>query len=156
MADRPDEKPRWATEYRFSSITNNPNVVEPTESKKNVGWDPFEPPARNYFNWLALKTYQWIDYLDYLATSLNKVSDGAGENLFDVENTLIELVAVDKVTPANFLKAVGWKGTVSHTLNVIDSNTLTLGAQDANGTQAISGGTAANIVVYAKMILPPA
>lgn len=156
MVDRPDKKPRWATEYKFSSVTNNPNVVEPTESKKNVGWDVFEPPARNYFNWLGLKTYEWIDYLDYLATSLNKVSDGDGENLFDVENTLIELIAVDKVTPANFIKAVGWKGTTSHTLNVIDSNTLSLGAQDANGSQAISGGTAANIVVYAKMVLPPA
>ena len=74
MVDRPEKMPRWATEDRFSEITNNNNVVEPTESKKNVGWDPFEPPARNYFNWLGRLTYQWIEYLDYLANTLKIIS----------------------------------------------------------------------------------
>jgi len=156
MVDRPDKLPRWADQDRFSAITNNNNVVEPTESKKTVGWDAFEPPARNYFNWLQRYNYLWIQYFDYLLNDLRKVSDGDGENLFDVQNTLIELVAVDKTAPTHFIKAVGWKGTTSHTLNVIDSDTLTLGAQDANGSQAISGGTASNIVVYATIVLPPA
>lgn len=156
MVDRPEKMPRWATEDRFSEITNNNNVVEPTESKKNVGWDPFEPPARNYFNWLGRLTYQWIEYLDYLANTLETSSDGTGANLFSVQNTLITLYAVDKTAPTHYIHAAGWKGTTSHTLNVINSATLTLGAQDANGSQAISGGTAGNIVVYAKMVLPPA
>lgn len=154
MTDRPAKLPEWATDDRFSEITNNWNVVEPTDSKKKVGWDVFEKPARNYFNWLGRLTYQWLNYFDYLFNTLRKKSDGNGANLISVENTMVILYAVDKVTPANFLYAVGWKGTTSHTLNVIDSNTLTLGAQDANGTQAISGGTASNIVVHVKMVLP--
>lgn len=152
----PDELPRWATTYKFSEITNNPNVVEPTESKKNVGFDAFEPPARNWFNWLFLKNYEWHNYWNYRLNTLEKSSNGTGNNVFSEQNTLITLFAVDKVTPANFIFAMGWKGTTSHTLNVIDNNTLTLGAQDANGSQAISGGTSGNIVMFAKMVLPPA
>ena len=156
MVDIPDELPRWATTLVFSEITNNNNVVEPTESKKNVGFSVFEPPPRNWFNWLFLKNYEWHNHFNYRLNTLEKSSDGTGLNLFSEQNTLIELYAVDKTTPARYIRAVGWKGTTSHTLNVTSSATLTLGAQDANGSQAISGATASNIVVFAKMVLPPA
>lgn len=151
----PDKLPQWATTYKFSSVTNNPNVVEPTDSKKRVGFDAFEPPARNWFNWLFLKNYEWHNYWNYRLNTLEQRSDGNGANVFSEQNTLIYLYAVDKTTPTRFIHAVGWKGTTSHTLNVIDSDTLTLGSQDANGTQAISGATASNVVMYAKMVLPP-
>lgn len=150
MVDIPDKLPRFATETVVDPVTNQPNVVEPTESKKNVGWSAFEPPARNFFNWLHRKTYEWLNYLWWRLGTLEKTTDGAGAELFSEQNTLITLYAVDKVTPANFIHAVGWKGTTSHTLNVIDSNVLTLGAQAADGTQAISGGTTANVVVFGK------
>ncbi len=64
MATRPDEKPRWATVPTVNGTTGKNNVIEPTEGKKNLGWDYKEKPARNFLNWLHNKTYEWIDYFD--------------------------------------------------------------------------------------------
>jgi WD40 repeat protein len=51
----PDELPRWATE-------GGALVTEPTESKKNTGWVA-EMPSANAWNWLHLKAYEWLNYL---------------------------------------------------------------------------------------------
>ena len=152
MADRPSTLPRWASQDVVSAVTNTNNVIEPTESKKNVGWNTFEPPARNIFNWLGRMTYLWLQYFDYRLNEMEKVTDGNGVELFNIENTIITLYAVDKLTPAHFIYAIGYKGSDAvHTLNVVDSDTLTLGAADEDGSQAISGGTAANIIVVGTM-----
>lgn len=148
---RPDKLPRWATSDLVSPVTGVNNVVEPPESKKNSGWNTYEPPARGWFNWLHRKTYEWLFYLDRVISEREKVTDGDGVKLFDRENVLISLYAVDKTTPANFIHAVGYRGTGAPTLNVIANNVLSLGANSTDGSQAITGGTASNVVVYGIM-----
>jgi len=64
MANRPDKKPRWATVPTINGVTGKNNVIEPTEGKKDLGWDYLEKPARNFLNWVMNKAYEWIDYFD--------------------------------------------------------------------------------------------
>lgn len=78
-------------------------------------------------------------------------TNGGGSSIFPYSYSLIILYAVDKITPANYIVAIGYKGlqnTDTHSLTVLHSNVLSLGAKNANGTQVISGGTAANIIAY--------
>jgi len=53
---KPDNLPRWADQ-------NPGGVVEPNEAKKNTGWVVDERPPAQFFNWLLLKAYQWLQYL---------------------------------------------------------------------------------------------
>jgi hypothetical protein len=154
MADipLPSELPRWATTIIVDPVTNAPNIVEPTESKKDIGWNAFEPPARNYFNWFQNLVYQWLNYFNFRLTVGEKITDGNGSQLFGITNSVIMLFAVDKVTPANYIQAMGFRGTSTPTLHVTSSNVLTLGSGGADGSQAISGGTAANIIVFGKCL----
>ncbi|HCU24360.1 MAG TPA: hypothetical protein DF383_05020 [Deltaproteobacteria bacterium] len=54
---KPDKLPRWA------DVDPATNVVEPPETKKNVGWVKQEKPPARFFNWLFYKIYQWISWL---------------------------------------------------------------------------------------------
>jgi hypothetical protein len=148
----PDKLPRWATTTVVDPVTNAPNIVEPIESKKNIGWSAFEPPARNYFNWLFNTIYNWFLYLQYRMGVCEIITDGNGAQIFSVQNSYCELTAVDKTAPTHYIKAIGWRGTTTVTLNVISSNTLTLGSPGSDGSQPISGGTASNIIVYGKCL----
>ncbi len=48
-------KPKWAT--------GAPSyAVEPSESKKTVGWKAQEKPPYQWMNWLFLKAYQWFGW----------------------------------------------------------------------------------------------
>lgn len=148
MATRPDEFPRWASVDVKSHVTNVNNTVEPPESKKNVGWNYGEAPARSFTNWLHRKTYEWLVYLDDQINGGSTVTDGTGNFIFPTENSLITLYAVDKTTPTNFIHAVGYRGTGAPVLNVIANNVLTLGVPLPNGGYSISGGNAEDIIVY--------
>lgn len=148
MVDRPSALPRWATSNVISPDTGVPNVVEPPESKKNAGWNYSEMPARNFINWLHRSTYDWLNYLDDKVSKRNTVSDGDGTELFTLDNSLITLYAVDKETPANYLHAMGFRGTGTPVLTVLSSNVLTLGTAAADGSQAISGGVSTDIITY--------
>jgi hypothetical protein len=78
-------------------------------------------------------------------------SNGQGAGLFVHSYSLILLYAVDKTVPGNYILAMGYKGlqgTDTHTLNIINSNVLTLGAKNHQGTQNISGGEIGNIITY--------
>lgn len=149
----PTKLAQWATTLIVDPVTNAPNVVEPTESKKETGWNAFEPPARNYFNWLAKTSYDWDLYVQYRLCTLEITTDGDGAQIFAIPNTLCTLYAVDMTQPTHYLFAMGWRGASGAvTLNVISSNVLTLGAAGTDGSQAISGGTAANIRCFGKYI----
>lgn len=151
MVSRPTVFPRWATNDVIDPTTNINNVVEPPESKKNVGWNLFESPARQLFNWLGRVTYQWIVYLDDKVTNGSNTTDGTGAVLVNQEDVLVTLTAIDSTTPANFLTAVGYRGSSSPVFNVIDSNVLTLGSASSDGSQAILGGNANDIIINVKM-----
>lgn len=148
----PAKLPRWATLTVVNSVTKAPNIVEPTESKKDLGWDSFEPPARNYFNWFQNLVYQWLDYFNFRLTVGQKITDGNGAQLFGIEDSIIVLYAIDKTTPANYIHAMGYRGATTPTLNVLSSNVLTLGTAGADGSQAISGGTAGDIIVFGQCL----
>lgn len=156
MVDRPTVLPRWATSTTTSSETGVSNWVEPPESKKNVGWNFGEPPARQFFNWKGRMTYEWLRYLDDETTFKQITTDGMGRvtinnvshTLFNKENSLIILFAVDKVTPANYLFAIGYRGEGAPSLNIISNNVLALGGSDTDGAQVISGGNAEDIIAY--------
>ena len=60
----PVKKPRWATTLAANGPSGSYNVEEPSEAKKDYGWNYQEKPPRNYVNWLAKSTYDWIDHLD--------------------------------------------------------------------------------------------
>lgn len=82
MALRPSVKPRFATTNLNNGPLGGANVTEPSELKKDSGWDAGEKPPRETFNWLHRITYLWIDYLDELAlNSLQK-----SNNLSDLAN----------------------------------------------------------------------
>ncbi|MEN6384004.1 MAG: hypothetical protein ABFD79_02270 [Phycisphaerales bacterium] len=81
-------------------------------------------------------------------------SDGGGSGLFRYNNSLIVLYAVDKTTPANYLFAIGYMGSVGPTgtapaLHVVSNNVLTLGLSNGYGTQNVDGGSSySNVIAY--------
>lgn len=63
MATKPTKYPRWANIPTVDPVYGGPNVIEPAESKKDVGWIKEFPPNQ-YFNWLFNLLYQWVLYFD--------------------------------------------------------------------------------------------
>jgi hypothetical protein len=53
---KPLEKPRWATDVTA-------DVITPSIGKQDVGWI-VEMPPHDYFNWLHLWTYNWLQYFE--------------------------------------------------------------------------------------------
>lgn len=86
MPTKPTVKPRWATTDVVDPTSGQNNVVEPSTSKKDTGWDRHEKPERQFFNWQARFTYEWIDWFDGTtipltltgATTNEQKSDGTG------------------------------------------------------------------------------
>jgi len=90
--------PRWATDDVIDGTSGLNNVIEPSEAKKDVGWNYLEKPARQYFNWLGRQTNQWFNYLDEavnffapyetvpatMAISLNAGRINEGTNVIEV------------------------------------------------------------------------
>lgn len=61
---RPTKKPRWASTLVANGPGGSNNVEEPSEAKKDLGWNYQEKPPREYFNWLSSVTNNWIDNFD--------------------------------------------------------------------------------------------
>ena len=59
---RPSDTPRWATVPTTNATSGQSNTQEPTEAKKDLGWDYLEKPARNWFNWILKTVYDWVIY----------------------------------------------------------------------------------------------
>jgi len=89
MATKPDF-PRWATEEQVDSISGQLNVVEPPPERKDSGWDRHEIPPRQWLNWIALKTYEWLVYIDdtrgqleiFTVSALPSASDNEGRMVY--------------------------------------------------------------------------
>lgn len=155
MVSKPTTLPKWAENDVVDPISQQNNVLEPPTEKQDEGWSRLEFPPRQWFNWLSRWVYRWILWFKQQEEQ-SVVTDGDGVGLFVTDDSLIEIVAVDKVTPANYLYAVGYKGAGSApVLNVIDSNVLTLGAGTIGGDQPISGGTPSNVIVYGQTKIIP-
>jgi len=124
------------------------NVGQPPDAVLSAGFIPETAGARGqplpaqWLNWLFQKVFRHINR--------DRVSDANGVGLFTVPNSVIRLEAFDRDDPNKYLVAIGYKGAadVVHTLKVIDSATLTLGAATVGGNQPVSGGSA-NVVILA-------
>jgi hypothetical protein len=55
---KPDALPKWAPTPSDPSY-----VVAPSDAKQELGWIGEKPPFQ-WFNWLQLKTYQWLKYFE--------------------------------------------------------------------------------------------
>ena len=123
------------------------NVGQPPDAVLSAGFIPETAGARGqplpaqWLNWLFQKAFRLINR--------DKVSDAAGVGLFTVPNSVIRLEAFDRADPDKYLVAIGYKGAADavHTLKVINSATLTLGAATVGGNQPITGG--ADVVIMA-------
>ena len=123
------------------------NVGQPPDAVLANGFIPETAGARGqplpaqWLNWLFQKAFRLINR--------DKVSNAAGVGLFTVPNSVIRLEAFDRADPNKYLVAIGYKGAADavHTLKVINSATLTLGAATAGGNQPVTGG--ANVVIMA-------
>ena len=123
------------------------NVGQPPDAVLANGFIPETAGARGqplpaqWLNWLFQKAFRFINR--------DRVSDAAGVGLFTVPNSVIRLEAFDRADPNKYLVAIGYKGATDavHTLKVINSATLTLGAATVGGNQPVTGG--ANVVIMA-------
>lgn len=145
MISKPSQYPRWASNDVISPVTGVNNVINPPESKKNVGWLDGEPPARNYFNWLHRTTNEWVEYFD----NRDKTLDGQGIQAFS-QNSLCVLYAVTKTNPSQFIYALGFRSTGAPVLNVIASNGLSIGSTSSDGSVSISGAPSSDIILVAQ------
>lgn len=124
------------------------NVGQPPDAVMLNGFIPETAGARGqplpaqWLNWLFQKVFRLINR--------DRVSDSSGVGLFTVPNSVIRLEAFDRSDPNKYLVAIGYKGAadVVHTLKVINSATLTLGAATVGGNQPVTGGSA-NVVMLA-------
>ena len=124
------------------------NVGQPPDAVLLNGFIPETAGARGqplpaqWLNWLFQKVFRLINR--------DRVSDAAGVGLFTVPNSVIRLEAFDRDDSNKYLVAIGYKGAadVVHTLKVINSATLTLGAATVGGNQPVTGGSA-NVVMLA-------
>ena len=124
------------------------NVGQPPDAVMLNGFIPETAGARGqplpaqWLNWLFQKVFRLINR--------DRVSDANGVGLFTVPNSVIRLEAFDRDDPNKYLVAIGYKGAagVVHTLKVINSATLTLGAATVGGNQPVSGGSA-DVVIMA-------
>lgn len=123
------------------------NVGQPPDAVLANGFIPETAGARGqplpaqWLNWLFRKAFRLINR--------DRVSNAAGVGLFTVPNSVIRLEAFDRADPDKYLVAIGYKGAEDavHTLKVINSATLTLGAATVGGNQPVTGG--ANVVILA-------
>lgn len=123
------------------------NVGQPPDAVLANGFIPETAGARGqplpaqWLNWLFQKAFRLINR--------DKVSNAAGVALFTVPDSVIRLEAFDRADPNKYLVAIGYKGAADavHTLKVINSATLTLGAATVGGNQPVTGG--ADVVIMA-------
>ncbi len=121
MADKPETLPEWASVPAPDGPGGQSNVVEPPTAKKRSGWSYLEFPVRNWFNWLHNTTYQWLAYfdaerqrtifIDGPAVAGGDVTYADPHNVsfrIPLKNQRVRITAVDKLTPAHNLNAVGY------------------------------------------------
>ena len=71
MAIRPDKFPEWAIDPSVDPVVGGPNVLEPSQQKKEIGWEREELPPANIQNWLHNLTNQWLEYIDEIMTDIS-------------------------------------------------------------------------------------
>jgi len=105
--DRPDALPEWASQDRVDPDTSQNNVVTPPIEKQKTGWAFKEFPPRNWFNWLARLTWQWLGYLSercnraesyVVSNTPSAAARGAGAMIYVTDETDGPVLAVSDGT----------------------------------------------------------
>jgi len=146
---KPDKLPRWATVPVNNGPNNTPNVQEPPESKKDIGWNFLEKPPRQWVNWLALKAYQWLLWAEESIDEIYSIITGglippgamidyAGGTVPSGGWLLCDASAVSRTTYANLFAAIGT------TWGAGDGST-TFNLPDYRGRNAIGAGQGAGL-----------
>lgn len=81
---KPTEYPDWAMQDSVDSVSELNNVIEPGTEQKDFGWTRNEIPPRQWFNWLARKTSEWIRYLDEFTEGIAAVETYTSTNTDDI------------------------------------------------------------------------
>ncbi|NIQ92438.1 MAG: hypothetical protein GWN93_27035 [Deltaproteobacteria bacterium] len=68
---KPDHS-RWTTSQSSS------NFLEPSEGKKDIGWQAGERPPNQYMNWLQNKSYEWEVYSEHQFDRIDSLILGSG------------------------------------------------------------------------------
>jgi hypothetical protein len=97
----PDKVPEWASSDVVDGVTGTNNVVEPSAGKKALGWSFSEFPPREWMNWLARKTYQWINYFNQYhngdqvvvgnQTNFNAIFTRVAANQYKLNDSILSL-----------------------------------------------------------------
>lgn len=122
------------------------NVADLPASLMNNGFIPKQigvrgqPLPAQYLNWLFREAFRQIN--------LDRTVNGNGVGAMDSgAEGLVTLYAIDTVTPANYIHAVGHKAAAgAPVFTVIGSNTLGLGTLTDTDVP-ITGGLAADVLV---------
>lgn len=119
MAIQPDVLPRFASEDAANGPLGGNNVIEPSEAKKDSGWNYSERPAREWMNWFQRKTYEWLLWIkDWVLTS------GAPSDQFGYDT--------DLTTGLNFRISAGKFKSTPTTVASFSASTIALTASTTN------------------------
>lgn len=64
MLTKPTDLIEWANTDWNGTKYGQPNKVQPTVEKIDLGYSEDEIPSRNHLNWLLNNIHQWIGFLD--------------------------------------------------------------------------------------------
>lgn len=105
MPTKPSKLPRWASTDVVDGTSGQNNVAEPSEPKKDLGWDFPEKPNRQWFNWLFRTIYQWTDWLN--GTTIPLTLDGTTTNEQKADGTghTHEITGLQPAAISGFLAA---------------------------------------------------
>lgn len=92
----PTKFPDWAVNDVVNPTSTENNVVEPSGAKKLLGWDFKEFPPRQYFNWLARLTNDWIQWFDSLLDQEVKTTSAVQFATINTGQGDVECYAMDQ------------------------------------------------------------
>jgi len=158
---KPDMFPVWASDDQADPISKQNNVLVPPTNKQQYGWARLEFPPRNWFNWLARKTYQWLQYLYQMQAQEVTTTDSTGATpIFDVVNGgMVMVYIVDLGAFSTWYEGIVYippgysAGTTTLRTVASGGSALTIGAISATGSITVTGGTG-SFIIYGKTKTP--
>ena len=157
MVTKPTDIPFWAVQDQTDPVSGQNNVLVPPPEKQQYGWNRLEFPPRNWFNWLARLTYQWIQWFDQqesMTRTLLQTNYAIPVNVVDVVNGGMALInAVDQGNSANFFAGMAYippgMGSPA-TVRIINSSSLIATTIDTSGGINFTGA-GVNVLVTCQM-----
>jgi hypothetical protein len=105
---KPSAFPVWASLDQVDPVSQQNNVLTPPPEKQMYGWSRLEFPPRNWFNWLARFTNNWLQYLAQQESQSVVTGDVSGATaIVDPINGGMAIVSIiDTGAPANYFQGI--------------------------------------------------